>query len=94
MKKDQVVVGGVYAMKVSGNVVPVRITADRGIVTGYRHYLGRMQPCDKHGGWVGRNEKTGREVRIPTAAKLRFECENVGGKWKRKIVKVEVQTAG
>ncbi len=54
MKKDDVMLGGEYAVKVSDNVVPVVIT-------------------DEHpaGGWVGTNQKTGKQVRIKSAQRLR-----------------------
>lgn len=54
MKKTEVIIGGLYSVKVSGQVVPVRIIAE-----------------SPHGGWVGKNEVTGKEVRIRTAARLR-----------------------
>jgi len=54
MKKDDVMLGGEYAVKVSDKVVPVVIT-------------------DEHpaGGWVGTNQKTGKQVRIKSAQRLR-----------------------
>jgi hypothetical protein len=55
MKQRDVVLGQVYAVKVSGNVQRVRVVAE-----------------SPYGGWVGRNLRTGREVRIRTAAKLRY----------------------
>ena len=37
-----------------------------------------------YGGWNGRNEKTGRDVRIRGAQKLRFRCaRNPEGHWLR-----------
>ena len=54
MRKNDVQIGSTYNIKVSGHVVPVRIT--------------RESP---YGGWVGQNIKTGREVRIRTAGRLR-----------------------
>jgi hypothetical protein len=66
MKKRDVVLGQVYAVKVSGAVVAVRLVAE-----------------SPHGGWVGRNERTGREIRIRSAAKLRYP---VGKKAKMGIV--------
>ena len=47
MKKRDVELGQVYAVKVSGRIQPVRLIAE-----------------SPHGGWVGRNEQTGREIRI------------------------------
>ena len=58
MKKDQVRIGGTYSAKVSGGVVPVRITQET--------WLG-----DQHVGWVGTNTATGRSVRIKSAQRLR-----------------------
>lgn len=55
MKKNQVEIGGVYAAKVSGQVVPVQI-----------------KEAAANGGWYAVNTKTGRAVRIRTAAKLRY----------------------
>ncbi len=54
MKKADVMLGGEYAVKVSGKVVPVVID-------------------DEHpaGGWMGTNQKTGKQVRIKTAQRLR-----------------------
>jgi len=54
MKQQDVVLGEVYAVKVSGSIQPVK-----------------LETVSPHGGWVGRNLRTGREVRIRTAAKLR-----------------------
>ncbi len=55
MKQEDVLgVGHTYIVKVSGHLVPVKLTA-----------------ISPYGGWVGRSEKTGREVRIRSAAKLR-----------------------
>jgi hypothetical protein len=37
-----------------------------------------------YGGWNGRNEATGRTVRIRTAARLRFEAvRGESGKWRK-----------
>jgi hypothetical protein len=55
MKKREVVLGQVYAVKVSGRIQQVRLVAE-----------------SPHGGWVGRNLQTGREVRIRSAARLRY----------------------
>lgn len=60
MKKNEVQVGKTYAMKVSGDVVPVKIT-------------GEKWSGDKHTGWTGTNTKTNRGVRIKTAQRLRGE---------------------
>ncbi len=58
MKKDEVKIDGTYLAKVSGGVVPVRITAEK--------WQG-----DKHVGWVGVNTLTNRSVRIKSAQRLR-----------------------
>jgi len=40
-------------------------------------------PCT-YGGWYGRNENTSREVRVRTAARLRFEvAKREDGRWAR-----------
>ncbi len=70
MRKDEVQVGKVYAMKVSGDIVPVRIT-------------GEKWSGDKHTGWVGTNTKTNRGVRIKSAQRLRGEVGGGGGKQER-----------
>jgi hypothetical protein len=57
MKKEDVQVGNLYVVKVSGKLAPVRIVSE-----------------SPYGGWVGVNERTKREVRIRTAAKLRWPC--------------------
>jgi hypothetical protein len=53
MKKRDVILGQVYAVKVSGRIQHMRLVAE-----------------SPHGGWVGRNLQTGREVRIRSAARL------------------------
>jgi hypothetical protein len=58
MKKRDVVLGQVYAVKVSGRIQSVRLVAE-----------------SPHGGWVGRNLQTGREVRIRSAARLRYAIQ-------------------
>ena len=54
MKKDDVMLGGEYAVKVNGQIVCVVVE-------------------DEHpaGGWVGTNQKTGKQVRIKSAQRLR-----------------------
>jgi hypothetical protein len=54
MRKNQATISGVYAAKVSGAVVPVRITGE-----------------SPYGGWDAVNTKTGRKVRVRSAARLR-----------------------
>jgi hypothetical protein len=55
MKKKDVQIGQTYAVKVSGQIRPVKLTAE-----------------SPYGGWLGRNMQSGREVRIKSAAKLRY----------------------
>lgn len=66
MKKAQVILGCIYAVKVSGNIVPVKLTGE-----------------SPFGGWTGTNLTTGREVRIKSAAKLRFPIarNHETGRW-------------
>ena len=54
MKKNEIAVGESYIVKVSGQLVAVKIIG-----------------VSPYGGWVGCNEKTGRMVRVRTAARLR-----------------------
>jgi hypothetical protein len=65
MKKRDITLGQVYAVKVSGRIQPVRVIAE-----------------SPYGGWLGRNEETGREVRIRSAAKLRARLEKISDKWR------------
>ena len=60
MRKMDVLVGGVYEVRVSGRIAPVRLIAE--------HWSGK--------GWDGVNIVTGRDIRIPTAARLRREVES------------------
>ena len=55
MRKKDVRVGGIYEVKVSGRIAPVRLRAE--------HWTGK--------GWEGINILTGRDIRVPTAARLR-----------------------
>jgi len=61
MKSEDVVVGEKYTVRISGNLVPVRIDA-----TAKLHRFSKS-----YNGWTGTNLKTGRPVTILTAAKLR-----------------------
>ena len=36
---------------------------------------------NRFGGWIARNEKTGRDVRIKSAARLRFPVVRIDGRW-------------
>ncbi len=57
MKKADVCIGGIYAAKVSGKMARVKIIRESSLGSG----------------WNGLNLDTGREVRIKSAAKLRYE---------------------
>lgn len=40
----------------------------------------------RYGGWIGRNERTGREVRIRSAQRLQFEVSRQeNGKWSKLV---------
>jgi len=56
MKKKDVKIGKIYAVKVSNKIDSVKLTSE-----------------SIYGGWNGTNLKTGRQVRIKTAGKLRQE---------------------
>jgi hypothetical protein len=66
MTRKDVQIGKTYYKKVSGVISPVKVLYQnpdkRKLSGGY-----------KHGGWTGRNENTGRNVGIATAASLRGE---------------------
>ena len=62
MKKDEVKVGQAYAVKVSGNIVPVRLDEEH-----------------PQGGWTGTNLKTGKQVRIKSARRLRGPAGKAAG---------------
>jgi len=64
-KKD-VRVGAVYAVKVSGSIVPVRLDAEDKIRISV--LKGTIRNT-----WLGTNLRTNREIRIRSAAKLRYE---------------------
>ena len=63
MRKAEVDIGGVYAVKVSGRIAAVRITG--------ASELGK--------GWAGVNLATGHAVRIRTAARLRLRMPDGSG---------------
>lgn len=81
MKKDEIQVGKVYAVKVAERVSPVRIDSDRGS----RYSIGRFgaghQGREKHDGWMGTNLNTGRRVRIRSATKCRYLMQEVNHRW-------------
>ena len=67
MLKKDVKVGKVYAVKVSGKIVPVEI----------------MEESIYGKGWNGKNLITKRDIRIRTGGKLRVELVKAeSGKWK------------
>ena len=75
MKRSEVAVGNVYAMKVSGKIVPVRVEQDLGKIQTWESPRGMSmfrRPKIKHRGWNGVNLRTNRKVHINTAAKLRY----------------------
>jgi len=63
MKKGEIEIGKTYAARVSGKIAPVTIIHD--------------YPGYKRNQWLGRNEHTGREVFIRSAARLRFPMYQV-----------------
>ena len=69
MKRSEVQIGKVYTAKVSGSLVPVRIQRDRGQ---RRSWLNTTR-AERHDGWDAENLKTGRQIIIATAARLRGE---------------------
>ena len=65
MTAKQIELNGKYHVKVSGNVVPVQVVRTFGYTTGRGS---RMQCRD---GWVCRNLKTGREIKVKSPQKFR-----------------------
>lgn len=68
MKKEDVVIGGTYLAKISGNVVPVTVTKELTVFRGDKVFAQ----------WDAKNNKTGRTVRIKSAAKLRSHVPEHG----------------
>lgn len=67
MKQAEVRVGAVYQVRVSGKLAPVRII---------REFNGRVGlGITMRKRWVGKNLRTGREITIRSAAKLRREIQ-------------------
>ena len=66
VRKADVVIGQIYAVKVSGRIAPVRIYAFK-IFTSY----GRGGGPTYRRGWYGHNLNTDRDIAIRSAAKLR-----------------------
>lgn len=69
MKAEQIVVGRVYVAKVSYCLVRVRILEE---VPAYMDQIG-IRKYKRGGGYKALNLATGREIRIKSAAKLRYE---------------------
>jgi hypothetical protein len=85
MKKNEVKVGKVYAVKVSGKIVPVRIDKEttrtgRRIGTEYNNGRAYSQYAEATG-WIGVNIITARIINIRSAAKLRYEVEKTATGW-------------
>ncbi len=74
MKRNEIEIGKVYVIRVSGKLAPVRITHERTTTAfGTRSASNRMMHK-----FMGINEKTGRSIGPFTAAKCRIEviqCE-------------------
>jgi hypothetical protein len=70
MKKQAIELHKIYAAKVSGNVVPVRLDKE-----------------SPHGGWLGVNMATRKEVRIKSAQRLR-------GLWPKKNLPIVAEKDG
>jgi hypothetical protein len=72
MKKNEVHVGQSYMARVSGRLVEVRIVRESSrTVWGSSGRPDRVLTC-----WVGVNLKTGREIRIASAQRLRLIVSN------------------
>lgn len=83
MLQKDVKVGSVYAVKVNGNIVPVRITFESSR-SGRRIGPGKYAEATC---WRGVNLLTGREVYIRSAGKLRYEMQPdpaMSSRWIRK----------
>ena len=66
MKKKQIEVGKIYAMKVSGKVVPVKVVGIR-TVSGFNGRDKTIYACV--------NQKTGRDCKAQSASKFRHEIK-------------------
>ena len=62
MKRRNVKIGHLYAVKLDGQVVPVEIRYG-------------VQRYGKPGCWMAKNLETGQSVEITTASRLRYELE-------------------
>ena len=67
MKASQIVIGKVYIVKVSGDLVRVRITSSR--------FIASWNGQTKASGWLGTNLATGREIKIKSAQRIRYEVK-------------------
>lgn len=68
MRASEVEIGRTYAVRVSGDVVPVRIVREEEV-------NGRRR-------WRGINLRTQREVTIRSPQRLRHEVQLVNGRWR------------
>lgn len=73
MRSEQIQVGFVYAVKVSGTVVPVRVYGTRA----------SRDPIRRGGGqkYHGKNLATGRELGTLSARRIRHQLVEVDGRW-------------
>ena len=74
MRKAEVEVGGLYLVKVSGNLARVRITGE----SPYGGCLPAAPSGSAAQAGVGVNTRTNREVRVRTAARLRTRLDGSG----------------
>lgn len=75
MKAKDIVIGRVYAVKVSGTISPVRVDSVRERWDHLSHrILGKT--------WTGTNMRTNRKVTIYSPIKFRYEVHRVDGKWR------------
>ena len=71
MKRSDIEIGGRYTAKVSGQIVAVRITRDRGMNVRPWASSDPYAAKEMHGGWDAINVATGRAIHIKTAARMR-----------------------
>lgn len=91
MKAQDVGVGKTYLIRFhDGVLTPVTVLRE----TERRHYVSHYSEHagGSHTGYICRNERTGREITIKSAAKFRQELERnpVSGKWRVKVGQPEV----
>ncbi len=77
MRHKDIVIGHVYAAKISGKLAPVRVTLTvcRPAYGTYASYINHAPRVIRK--FMGVNERTGRTVGPYTAAKFRFEVEEI-----------------